>query len=147
MGVQQHIGFQPMPAIMRVLSGFQRDQLANFIEVAIGLLDLEDGDTEGYEGDTEDAFALSGQALGYHTGPGCPSSDTGEDEDIETGIEDDPRGCDPESDAGEEEFGEIEQMANDVPTVPCFAIEPGNDGKREFVGYWNPGSFIGDQAG
>ena len=147
MGVQQQIGFQPMPAVARILAGFQRDQLANFIEVAIGLLDLADGDPEGYEGDTEDAFALSKQALGYNTGPGCPTSDTGEDDDADTGIEDDPRGCDPETDYGGEEAGECEQMANDVPTVPCFALEPGEGGKRAFVGFCNLGSFIGDQAG
>ena len=139
----------PMPAVARILARFERDQLAGFIAVALDLIDMLDdaeGDPEGYEGDTEDAFALSGQALRYHTGPGCPISDTGEDDDIETGIEDDPRGCDPETDYGGEELGECEQMVNDVPTVPCFAIEPGDDGKRAFVGFWNPGSFVGDQG-
>ena len=140
----------PMPAVARILARFERDQLAGFIAVAIDVLNTLDdaeGDPEGYEGDTEDAFALSGQAIGYHIGPGCEVSDTGEDDDIETGIEDDPRGCDPETDSGTEDVGECEQMANDVPSVPCFAIEPGDDGKRAFVGYWNPGSFVGDQAG
>ena len=30
----------PTPAIARILAGFERDQLASFIEVAIGLLDV-----------------------------------------------------------------------------------------------------------
>ena len=134
----------PMPAVARILARFEREQLAGFIAIAIDLLDTFDGDPEDYEGDTEDAFALSQQALGYDAGPGCERSDTGEDDDQDTGIEDDPRGCDPESDHGGEEAGECEQMVNDVPTVPCFALEPDEDGKRAFVGYWNPGSFIGD---
>ena len=98
----------PMPAVARILARFQREQLAGFIAVAIDLLDtfdVEEGDPEGYEGDTEDSFALSGQALRYDKGPGCEVSDYGEDDDIETGIEDDPRGCDPESDYGAEEAG------------------------------------------
>lgn len=66
-----------------ILAGFERDQLASFIEVAIGLLDVADGDPEGYEGDTEDAFALSQQALGYDTGPGDATSDTGENAWVE----------------------------------------------------------------
>ena len=43
------IGFAPMPAVARVLAGFQRDQLANFIEVALGLLDIAEPDLSLYE--------------------------------------------------------------------------------------------------
>ena len=49
----------PMPAVARILARFERVQLAGFIAVAIDLLDTLDGDPEDYEGDTEDAFALS----------------------------------------------------------------------------------------
>ena len=137
----------PMPAVARILARFERDQLAGFIAVALDLIDTLDGDPDFENAtDLEDDHALSPQATGYGTGPGCEVADTGEDHDQDTGIEDDPRGCDPESDVGGEEAGECEQMVNDVPTVPCFAIEPGNDGKRAFVGYWNPGSFIGGPA-
>ena len=137
----------PMPAIARILARFERDQLAGFIAVALDLIDTLDGDADLEDAtDLEDDHALSPFAMGFDRvrGPGDETSDTGEDDDIETGIEDDPRGCDPESDYGGEEAGECEQMANDVPTVPCFALEPREDGKRAFVGYWNPGSFIGD---
>ena len=116
----------PMPTVARILARFERDQLAGFIAVALDLIDTLDGDD-----DLED----EGEA---------EPDDEPEDDDIETGIEDDPRGCDPESDNGAEEAGESEQMVNDVPTVPCYALEPRQDGKRAFVGYWNPGSFIGD---
>ena len=137
----------PMPAVARILARFERDQLAGFIAVALDLIDTLDGDADLEDAtDLEDDHALSPQATSYATGPGCEVSDTGEDDDADMGIEDDPRGCDPETDYGEEEFGEIEQMANDVPTVPCFAMEPDLSGKRAFVGYWNPGSFVGERA-
>ena len=116
----------PMPAVARILARFERDQLAGFIAVALDLIDTLDGDA-----DLED----EGEA---------EPDDANEDDDIETGIEDDPRGCDPETDSSTEDVGECEQMPNDVPTVPCFALEPDEGGKRAFVGFWNPGSFIGD---
>ena len=118
--------FPPMPAVTRILARFQRDQLAGFIAVALDLIDTLDGDADLEE---------DGEA---------EPDDESEDDDIETGIEDDPRGCDPECDHGAEEAGEIEQMPGDVPTVPCFALEPDESAKRAFVGYWNPGGFIGD---
>ena len=137
----------PMPAVARILARFEREQLAGFIAVALDLIDTLDGDPDFENAtDLEDDHTLSPQASGYATGPGCEVSDTGEDDDADTSVEDGPRGFDPEEDFGGEEAGECEQMANDVPTVPCFALEPGNDGKRAFVGYWNPGSFSGERA-
>jgi hypothetical protein len=63
----------------RILSGFTRGQLAGFIEVAIGLLDLAEGDPDielnGDESDGslgEDDFCSHN--LGF-AGPGCPVSD------------------------------------------------------------------------
>ena len=74
----------PMPAVARILARFQRDQLASFIEVAIGLLDVADGDTDGDEGDTEDAFGFSPHAHRYaDDGPGCVMADTGEQAYVE----------------------------------------------------------------
>ena len=118
----------PMPAVARILARFERDQLAGFIAVALDLIDTLDGDA-----DLED----EGEA---------EPDDADEEDDSDTSVEDGPRGFDPEEDLGGEEAGECEQMANDVPTVPCFALEPSEDGKRAFVGYWNPGSFIGERA-
>ena len=118
----------PMPAVARILARFEREQLAGFIAVALDLIDTLDGGPDHEdEGEAE-------------------PDDTNEDDDPDTGIEDQPRGFDPESDYGGEEAGEAEQMPGDVPTVPCYAIEPGQDGQRAFVGYWNPGSFVGDRG-
>lgn len=78
------LGFAPMPAIARVMAGFQRDQLANFVEVALGLLDLADGDPDLEDAnDVEDDFALTATAQHYATGPGCEVSDTGEQAYVE----------------------------------------------------------------
>ena len=74
------LGFAPMPAIARVMAGFQRDQLANFVEVALGLLDLADGDADLEDAtDLEDDHALSVQGFG----PGCDVADAGENAWIE----------------------------------------------------------------
>ena len=73
------IGFAPMPAVARVLAGFQRDQLAGFIEVALGLLDVADGDPDFENAtDLEDDHALSSWAIDPANGPGCNIADTGE---------------------------------------------------------------------
>lgn len=43
MGAQQ-IGFAPLPAVALILSRFDRVQLGSFVEVAIELMDVADGD-------------------------------------------------------------------------------------------------------
>lgn len=46
--------FAPMPAVMRTLAQFDRKTLEGFIAVAIGLLDMVDGDADSEEnGDAE----------------------------------------------------------------------------------------------
>ena len=45
MGAQQ-IGFAPMPAIALILSRFDRVQLGSFVEIAIELMDVAQGDTD-----------------------------------------------------------------------------------------------------
>ena len=135
----------PLVAVARILGRFDRPTLEAFMTVAVELLDIADGDPDFENAtDLEDDHALSPQACS--TGPGCEVADTGEDDDIETGIEDDPRGCDPETDFGGEELGECEQIVNDVPTVPCFAIEPGDDGKRASSGFGTPAALLGIRA-
>ncbi len=69
--------FAPMPAVMRTLAQFDRPKLEGFITVAIGLLDVLDGnaddETNGDELDgngSEDDFMFHG-----HSGPGCPIAD------------------------------------------------------------------------
>ena len=52
------IGLAPLPAVTRVLSRYDRAQLADFIEVAIGLLDTMDGDPDlEPNGDDENVMA------------------------------------------------------------------------------------------
>ena len=45
MGAQQ-IGFAPMPAVALILSRFDRAQLGSFVEIAIELMDVAQGDTD-----------------------------------------------------------------------------------------------------
>lgn len=126
MGIHQQIGIAPMPAVARILARFEREQLAGFIAVALDLIDTLDGDPDlelnGDEADGslgEDDF--SPQGCGAEPGPGCPLSDP------DYAVDDKP--CDePWQDL------EAEQMPGDVPTVPCYAIEPLEDGKRAFLG-------------
>ena len=78
------LGFAPMPAIARVMAGFQRDQLASFVEVALGLLDLADGDADLEDAtDLEDDHALSSWAIDPSNGPGCNIADAGEQAYVE----------------------------------------------------------------
>ena len=66
-----------MPAFMRTLAQFDRQALEGFISVAIGLLDVVDGDAdielngdESDHTDSEDCFIHH-----YGTGPGCTISE------------------------------------------------------------------------
>lgn len=118
-----------MPAGARIPARFERDQLAGFIAVALDLIDTMDGDPDFENAtDLEDDHALSRRARGYDKGPGCEVSDTGEDDDIETGIEDDPRGFDPETDFGAEELGEREDCAPGECSDPIARL-----GQRERI--------------
>lgn len=87
---QHPAALPPMPAEAHILSQFERGQLSSFIEVAISLLDLAEGDSDeeanGDEADgnsSEDDFMYHG---GY--GPGCPIADP------DRGVDDDPEGGD-----------------------------------------------------
>lgn len=64
--------FTPPPpaAITRVLSTFDRDQLAGFVAVAIDLMDLADGDPDFEDHKLEDDFTQHAD-----DGPGCPLAD------------------------------------------------------------------------
>lgn len=127
----------PLAAVAAILGRFDRRTLEAFMTVAVELMDLADGDNDveangdeldGSQG--EDDFGPQNAPL-HLDGPGCPLSDP------DMAVDD--HACDePEQDR------ECEQMGQDVPTVPCFALEPDNSGKRAFVGYWNPGSMVGD---
>ena len=148
------IGFAPMPAVARVLAGFQREQLASFIEVAISLLDiadpdpdLEDNGDDELTGDEADAGWTEHHTRGRHklaSGMSEPFADREDDED------DDPDSCLAGDDRGTATFAddrdglpgdpmdaedggdreqdysddEREQMPNDVPALPVYALDP-----------------------
>jgi hypothetical protein len=80
------------PELLRSLAEQGRPALESFIEAAIGVLDVIDGDPDFEDAtDAEDDFNLSKQAIGYTEGvPGCPVADS------DYGIEDQPQ--DEESD-------------------------------------------------
>jgi len=111
----------PMPAVAAILSRYDRNKLASFIEVAISLLDTLDGDPEAEEHPLEDAFVshdpyfaytdsdgsdvawTEWQTRGRHklTGGGSEQADLhedDEDDDPDTSAEDAPEGFDPEED-------------------------------------------------
>jgi hypothetical protein len=77
----------PMPAVARILSRFDRDQLAGFIAVAIDLADAMDGDPDNEdadppEGNDDEQDGSSGAEDEFIThlwaqGAGCPVADPG----------------------------------------------------------------------
>ena len=77
----------PAPAVIAILSRFDRSQLEGFIEIAIELTETLDGDPDielnGDEADgslSEDDF--NGHNCPMHLqGPGCPISDPAEEDD------------------------------------------------------------------
>lgn len=137
------IGLPPMPAVARVLAGFQRDQLASFVEVAIGLLDIADGDADEEDngddeltGDEQDAGWTEYHTRGRHKlASGMSESfdehEDDEDDDPDTGVEDDPRGFDPEEDMAADDLPcdepdqdlEHEQMQDDVPMLRTVTLD------------------------
>lgn len=86
----------PPAPILAVLSRYRREEIEGFIEIAIGLLDMTDGDADlepngDLEGECSEEGVTTSLALAHHSGPGCPISD------CDTAVDDEP--CDPESDA------------------------------------------------
>ncbi|MDT7527991.1 hypothetical protein OVY29_04875 [Sphingopyxis sp. SE2] len=82
----------PPAAVMRMLASHSREQLEGFIEVALSLLDLADGDPDiEPNGDEEDGTGAEDEQ-GAHTcdasGPGCAVSDP------DSAVDD--LGCDPD---------------------------------------------------
>ncbi|WP_140869866.1 hypothetical protein [Sphingomonas oligophenolica] len=119
-------------------------------------------DVRGLPGDPDDAevayteWNTRGRHKLSHGGEqrpglrGWPIGEDDEDDDRDTSIEDDRRGFDPESDLGVDDFGEQEheQIHDDVPMLPVFAIEPDSEtGKRPLLGHLNLQSSYGSLGG
>ena len=82
MGVHQHIGLAPAPAVMAILARFDRQTLEAFLTVAVDLLDLADGDPDMEEtGDEQDGSLAEDEPAARFAemgnGPGCDVSDPG----------------------------------------------------------------------
>lgn len=82
--------YPPAPAVMAILSRFDRKQLSGFIAVAIDLADAMDGDTDvELNGDEADGNASEDDFMQHGgEGPGCPIADP------DRGVDDDPEGYD-----------------------------------------------------
>lgn len=78
--VAGQIGPASMPAVTRILSRFERQQLQGFIEVAIELLDVIDGDEDvEMNGDELDGTGAEDDFMDHEpNGPGCPVADRAE---------------------------------------------------------------------
>ena len=66
--------FAPLPAVMRTLAQFDRPALEGFISVAIGLLDVVDGDPDNELNGDETDHNHSEECFiehRYANGPGC----------------------------------------------------------------------------
>ncbi len=69
-------GMAPAAPLLRMLASFDRLKVEAFAEISIAFLDLLDPDPDLENAtDLEDDFALSPQALGYASGPGCAVTD------------------------------------------------------------------------
>lgn len=124
-----HFAPPPPAAVSRVLSRYDRDQLAAFITVAIDLLDLTDGDTDLETEGLEDDF------MRHHPdGPGCPVADRdgcpahdddlgrlfGDDKpgDPDDQEDDDPAATDIDGGEGEGDFGR-----GILPERPIYTLD------------------------
>lgn len=77
--------FPPAPAVMQILSRFNREQLHGFISIAIDLADAIDGDPD-LEGEwNEDEISSVPSWVSLDDGPGCQIADAGGQRD-EDGI-------------------------------------------------------------
>ena len=128
----------PMPAVARILARFERDQLAGFIAVALDLIDTLDGDPDMENAtDLEDDHALSPQARGYDTGPGCEVADTGEhvgDEQDSGWTEHHTRGRHKLALGMSEPFADHEDDEDDDPDTSVEDGSKGFDPEEDFGG-------------
>lgn len=81
----------PLTLIAQAIPKLSRHDLEALTERLIDHLDQQDGEPD-YEDSTdlEDDFALSPQALGYVTGPGCPVGDPGgqcDEDEVNTDLD------------------------------------------------------------
>lgn len=79
-------GRVPPAPILAILSQYSRHEIEGFIEVAIDLLDIADGDSDLEGAHDEDEISTAFFLIG-RSGPGCPIADP--DESVEDGNEDD----------------------------------------------------------
>ena len=71
-----------MPAVARILSQFDREQIEGFTEIAIGLLDVVDGDPDAEE-DNQDCCVAFDDTGGRHVWNGYGNHLPGDPDDAE----------------------------------------------------------------
>lgn len=162
---EQTIGLPPLVADFIGAKAAPRPIVEQIVEQLVEALDADDGDPDielnGDEQDDDgdrhdrswtewDTRGRHKHLLGHVGNEGHQlheddeEDDPAEDDDADTGIEDDPRGFDPEEDFGAEEHGEGEQMPGDVPMPAVYSLDydPFTD-QRRFLGYSNlQSSFV-----
>lgn len=78
-------GVVPPAPVLQIMTRYSRAEIEGFISVAIGLLDLKDGDPDvEANGDEEDSTQAEDEAGGhtrYGGGPGCSISDPDHEHD------------------------------------------------------------------
>lgn len=82
--VMHPASYPPAPAVMQILARHNREALIAFVEIAIDLLDTQDGNPDAEDAtDLEDDFTLSPVTRRHYAdrGPGCTVADPGEDSD------------------------------------------------------------------
>jgi hypothetical protein len=108
--------YQRLKELADLFAAFDRDDMEAAVDLLLAQMDADDGDPDvepnGDEldgGNAEDEEGTGSNGSNFALA-GCPISDPPEEDDADTGIEDDPAGCDPEEDFGLEELGEADPV-------------------------------------
>lgn len=65
----------PPAPVIAILSRYRREEIEGFIEIAIGLLDMADGDADLEGAHNEDELSTAFFLVDQTDGPGCKISD------------------------------------------------------------------------
>ena len=118
-------GLAPAAPVMRVLSRIDRAQIETFAEIAIALLDLQDGDPDLEVTDAEDDFLTLPATVDF--GPGCPIADAAE-------VDDEPEEDDPQGACDEDEISTSLSNRSVWSGPGCPISDPAEDLGQE----WQP---------
>lgn len=119
----------PMPAVARILSRFDRDQLAGFIAVAIDLADAMEGDSdlednadqEASDGDDRDQAWIEWQSLRAHQRKGPLPSLEGQEDDEDDDPREEDDGDSAVDDSGCDDINDDRE--DEAPLAPAYGID------------------------